>query len=250
MNDEKHIARAGLELIKNFEGYLTRLPDGGCRAYLDTLVRPQLRSKGYGGLWTIGWGSTGPHVTEGTTWSRKQAEEDLLRLIRSHEESVKSKVKVELTQNQFDAITSLSYNMGLGKANGLLSKLNRGDYEGAADAFLMYNQAGGVVRRGLVRRREAERALFLNPSQPETVPQASRKLRILERLRLFLAGLGITWAGVESFASDMAQWAHDHSTFVAIGLGVTAWLVFKWVEKESVKDYEEGRYLPSGYANE
>jgi len=244
------IGRPGLDLIKSFEGYLTRLPNGDCRAYLDTLVRPALRSPGYAGLWTIGWGCTGPHVTEGLVWTREQATQELLKEIRAHENSVNSKVKVPLTQNQFDALTSLSYNMGLGKASGLLNKLNAGDYEGAANAFLRYNQAGGVVRRGLVRRREAERNLFLKEGEKKPPEESSKKLNILMRLRQLIAGLGITWASVNAFLSDSAAWLNDNAGFVALGLGIGAWIVFKWVEKESVKDYEEGRYLPSGYTKD
>ncbi|KRJ11905.1 lysozyme [Acinetobacter nosocomialis] len=58
---------------------------------------------------------------------------------------------------------SLTYNIGSGafKNSTLLKKLNKGDYQGAADQFLVWNKAGGKVMKGLVRRREAERALFL-----------------------------------------------------------------------------------------
>ncbi|KQD16250.1 lysozyme [Acinetobacter baumannii] len=68
-----------------------------------------------------------------------------------------------LTQNQFDALVSLAYNIGSGafKGSTLLKLLNKGDYKGAADQFLVWNKAGGKVMKGLVRRREAERALFL-----------------------------------------------------------------------------------------
>ena len=69
---------------------------------------------------------------------------------------------VPLTQNQFDALVSLTYNIGSGAFNNsTLLKLNKGDYQGAADQFLVWNKADGKVMKGLVRRREAERALFL-----------------------------------------------------------------------------------------
>ncbi|WP_312069487.1 lysozyme, partial [Acinetobacter sp.] len=77
--------------------------------------------------------------------------------------SVNNLVKVPLSQNQFDALVSLTYNIGSTafKNSTLLKKLNAKDYAGAADQFLRWNKGGGKVLKGLVRRREAERALFL-----------------------------------------------------------------------------------------
>ena len=68
------------------------------------------------------------------------------------------------SQPQFDAIVSLAFNIGLGnlQASTLRMKYNRGDFEGAADEFLKWRKSNGVVLRGLERRREAERALFLS----------------------------------------------------------------------------------------
>ena len=68
------------------------------------------------------------------------------------------------SQPQFDAIVSLAFNIGLGnlQASTLRMKYNRFDYAGAADEFLKWRKSNGVVLRGLERRREAERALFLS----------------------------------------------------------------------------------------
>ena len=65
--------------------------------------------------------------------------------------------------SHFDAIVSFSFNVGLGnlQASTLRMKYNRGDFDGAADEFLKWRKSNGVVLRGLERRREAERALFL-----------------------------------------------------------------------------------------
>ena len=67
-------------------------------------------------------------------------------------------------QCHLDAITSLAFNIGLGnlQSSTLRMKYNRSDYDGAADEFLKWRKANGVVLRGLERRREAERALFLS----------------------------------------------------------------------------------------
>ena len=66
-------------------------------------------------------------------------------------------------QPQFDALVSFAFNVGLGnlQSSTLRMKYNRGEYTGAADEFLKWNKSNGKVLQGLVRRREAERALFL-----------------------------------------------------------------------------------------
>jgi lysozyme len=71
---------------------------------------------------------------------------------------------VSLTQGQFDALVSFSFNVGLGtlQRSTLRQKVLRGDMEGAADEFLKYNKAGGKVLKGLDIRRKDERALFLS----------------------------------------------------------------------------------------
>ena len=71
---------------------------------------------------------------------------------------------MKLTQGQFDALVSFTYNLGARSlsTSTLLKKLNAGDYRGAADEFPRWNKAGGQVLAGLTRRREAERSLFLS----------------------------------------------------------------------------------------
>ncbi len=72
-------------------------------------------------------------------------------------------VTVDLDQDQFDALVSFTFNLGAGnlQSSTLLKLLNQGEYTQAADQFLRWNKAGGRVLPGLTRRREAERALFL-----------------------------------------------------------------------------------------
>lgn len=67
-------------------------------------------------------------------------------------------------QSHSDAMVAFSFNVGLGnlQASTLRMKYNRGEFEGAADEFLKWRKSNGVVLAGLVRRREAERALFLS----------------------------------------------------------------------------------------
>ena len=66
-------------------------------------------------------------------------------------------------QGQFDALVSFAFNVGLGnlQRSSIRMRYNRGDIEGAADAFLMWTKAAGRVLPGLVKRRQDERAMFL-----------------------------------------------------------------------------------------
>ena len=144
------ISDKGLALIKQFEG---------CKltAYRDSV-----------GVWTIGYGWTQPvdgkPIRAGMTIKQETAERLLKTGLVSYESDVSRLVKVDLTQGQFDALVSFTYNLGARSlsTSTLLRKLNASDYAGAADEFLRWNKAGGKVLNGLARRREAERALFLS----------------------------------------------------------------------------------------
>jgi lysozyme len=141
---------AGLEIIKMFEGFRSE---------------PYLCPAGVG---TIGFGSTrgidGNRITLGhSAISRDKAEEMLAHDLQNVEKSVGRLIRVALTQNQFDALVSFTYNLGSGRlqSSTLRSKLNREDYEGAADQFPKWVMAGGKRLSGLVKRRFVERKLFL-----------------------------------------------------------------------------------------
>lgn len=144
------ISDKGIALIKQFEG---------CKltAYQDSV-----------GVWTIGYGWTKPvdgkPIRAGMTINQETAERLLKTGLVSYENDVSRLVKVDLTQGQFDALVSFTYNLGARSlsTSTLLRKLNAGDYAGASDEFLRWNKAGGKVLNGLTRRREAERALFLS----------------------------------------------------------------------------------------
>lgn len=115
------------------------------------------------GIWTIGYGHTGPDVHEGMVITKDEALALLGKDLASHVLQASGYIAVDVTQNQFIALTSFIYNIGVGafRDSTLLKLLNRGDIQGAADQFLLWNKAGGKVLAGLTRRREAERALFL-----------------------------------------------------------------------------------------
>ena len=142
----RRINEAGKNLIRSFEGLeLT--------AYQDSV-----------GVWTIGFGHT-RGVKEGQTITEAEAERLLDEDLAGFEKGVESLVKVPLTDNQFAALVSFAFNLGLGnlRSSTLLKKLNAGKYGEAAEEILRWSRAGGIVLRGLVKRRAMERALFLKP---------------------------------------------------------------------------------------
>lgn len=144
------VSENGINLIKQFEG---------CRltAYQDSV-----------GVWTIGYGWTQPvdgkPVGKGMTITQQKADDLLKQGVIQYENGVNSLVKVQLNQNQFDALVDFAYNLGVNALKGstLLRKINTGDYAGAANEFTKWNKAGGKELAGLTRRREAEKSLFLS----------------------------------------------------------------------------------------
>jgi lysozyme len=135
---------AGIELIKSFEGL--RLKAYRCSA----------------GVLTIGYGHTSG-VTEGQEIDEAEAERLLREDIAEFEAGV-SRVATDPTPNQFSAMVSLAFNIGLAAfgRSTVLRKHNAGDHADAAEAFMLWNKAGGRVLQGLIRRRAAERALYLS----------------------------------------------------------------------------------------
>jgi len=98
-------------------------------------------------------------------WSKEEIEKLFADDVASFERGVLRLVPgVAGRQGAFDALVSISFNFGLGnlQRSTIRMKANRGDWEGAAEAFMAWTKGGGKVLPGLVKRREAERALFLS----------------------------------------------------------------------------------------
>ena len=147
------ISNKGIALIKEYEG--CKLKAYTCSA----------------GVWTIGYGHTRGGKA-GDVITQAQADAFFLEDIKAFERDVNSLLKVPVTQGMFDALVSFAFNVGsdidadtiaegLGDST-LLKKVNAGDKAGAANEFAKWNKAAGKVVSGLVRRREAERKLFLS----------------------------------------------------------------------------------------
>ncbi len=133
-----------LELIRRFEG--CRL-----RAYLCPA-----------GVWTCGWGSTGPDVQPGTVWTQHQADARLIADAAIHIAAAR-RYCPGATGNRLAALADFSYNLGAGRlaASTLRRKANAGDWPGVAEELEKWVRGGGRVLPGLVARRAAEAALVL-----------------------------------------------------------------------------------------
>ena len=153
----RRVSAAGIKLLHDFEGFARKRPDGRVEAYLCPA-----------GVWTIGWGSTGPdpfnggQIRKGTIWTRDQAEQRFRDHLREFEIGVDQALAAPTTPGQFDALVSLAYNIGLGafRSSTLLRLHNARDYAGAAGQFARWNKGDGKVLPGLTRRRAAEAALY------------------------------------------------------------------------------------------
>jgi lysozyme len=142
----------GRKLITQFEGEILKV-------YLDPV-----------GLPTVGVGHlVKPNEKDvyplGKKITKAESQDLLSKDLARFEGSINSLVKVPLTQNQFDALVSLVFNIGTSafQNSSVLRRLNEKNYQAAADAFLMWVKSQGKVLRGLQNRRRAERALFLRP---------------------------------------------------------------------------------------
>jgi lysozyme len=98
------------------------------------------------------------------TLTMEEVDEILRKDIRRFESGVSRFCPSGLTQGRFDAMVSFSFNCGLGalQRSSIRMRHNRQDYEGAADALLLYTKAAGIVSKGLTRRRNEERAMYLS----------------------------------------------------------------------------------------
>jgi lysozyme len=116
------------------------------------------------GVWTDGYGNT-HNVVPGQAITQAQAESDLLRNVADAVAAVNRLVHIAMSQDEFDSLVDFTFNLGASAFAGstLLKLLNARDIEGAANEFQKWSEAGGHVVAGLLRRRLAERALFVTP---------------------------------------------------------------------------------------
>lgn len=164
--EKSFVNKAGIDLIKKWEGFRAE-------TYRDAV-----------GVLTIGYGTTamagvGIDPKPGMRITEAQAEEYLRRGIDKFAREIRPAITAPINENEFAAFVSLAYNIGPGafRKSSALRHFNQGNKAKAADAILLWNKAGGKVLRGLVNRRNEERALFLTPSaqRPENAPSSASK---------------------------------------------------------------------------
>ena len=144
-------SQVGINLIKHYEGFYSK--PYRCPA----------------GLWTIGYGHV---INDGrvlpTDCDRVFLKEEINALLiadlKRFERGVTMYCPVQLTQNQFDALVSFSFNFGLGtlQRSTVRQRINRGDVAGAGKVLLKYNKASGKVLKGLDLRRKDEYTLLIS----------------------------------------------------------------------------------------
>ncbi len=115
------------------------------------------------GVWTIGYGHTGPEVHQGLIWTKEQAESALLADTHHAVACVNAcTYKLQLTQGEFDALVDFVFNVGCAAfaKSSMLRMLNEGNHQLAAEQFEHWKYAGGHVVAGLLKRRLAEKQVF------------------------------------------------------------------------------------------
>jgi len=145
--------KKSMDLIKGFEGWRPK-------AYKDSV-----------GVWTIGYGHTSmagpPKVRAGMKITKAFGEDLLQKDLQKYAKAVDDAVKVELNSNQFGALVSFCYNVGPGnfRKSSVLRYTNKSRFSDVPARLMLWNKAGGLVLRGLTRRRKAEGNLFMSTSE-------------------------------------------------------------------------------------
>jgi lysozyme len=166
---QREISQAAIDLVKSFEG----IPDGNpATVNIDPYLDPV-------SIWTIGWGHAiryGGRFLKGEADRAQmhalypdgitlaQAETLLHADLMDTGRDVSTMLAVQVNDNEFGALASFAFNLGIGnlRSSTLIKALNANNRAVAADQFLRWVRADGKVLPGLVKRRAAERALFLD----------------------------------------------------------------------------------------
>lgn len=229
------INQATIDLIKEYEGF-------EAKAY-----------KCPAGVWTIGYGTTaaadvGITPAAGMVIGKSEAEGYLHAALDKFSNQITPAIKNPINENEFGAFLSLAYNIGATafKKSSALRHFNAGDKVKAADAMLLWNKAGGKVLAGLVRRRTAERALFLTPvgavTQTRTqdmriVPDAPRASAAQSTTVQASAVQIVSGAGAGIAAVGALDGTAQIVTLAFAGVVVLAAL---WIMRERLRKWADG----------
>lgn len=221
------VNKATLDLIKEFEG---------CE--LEAYLCPA-------GVWTIGYGTTaragvGIKPEAGMVITEAEAEWYLEQAVAKFAAGVEAVITAPVDENEFGAMVSLAYNIGLTgfRKSSALRWLNAGDKAKAAAAIKLWNKAGGKVLAGLVRRREAEVALFWTPV-PVQPPVATQGRNSVAQSTTVQASVAQAAAGVGG-AVGALNMLSGTAQIVAIGGAVLVTLLALWIMRERIKHWSKG----------
>ena len=165
------LSKAGADLMHQYEGYRTKpylcpahiwTIGYGHVLYQEQIKLPVARVNGYEGMIRK---EMPLKPEDNRVWTKEEIEKLFADDVASFERGVlRLAPPVAGRQGAFDACVSFAFNAGLGtfQRSSIRIKLNRGDWEGAADALLLYCMGGGKILAGLKKRRDAEKALFLS----------------------------------------------------------------------------------------
>lgn len=161
-NDARVVSQAAIEMIGGYEGFVAE-------PYNDPAGHATI---GFGHLLHLGAVTPQDRAKYPHGLSREEGLALLAQDVEVKAKAVRGMVTVPLTQGQFDALVSFAFNLGAGKLkrSTLLTKVNAGDFAGAAAEFAKFNKAGDKVLPGLTKRRAAEAALFRGDGTPAPQP--------------------------------------------------------------------------------
>lgn len=207
----RQINAHGLDKLKQWEGLRKT-------AYKDSA-----------GVWTIGYGHTAaagsPRPTPKMTITEQKAEEILTSDLTQYEKAVEQSVKVTLTDNQFAALVSFTYNVGIGafKNSTLLKKLNKGEYDAVPSEMMKWVKCGGKQNQGLINRRRAEGYLWMEGefvSSKDVTPEVTKNNIALKPE--VIAPIVTAATGLTGFTTGSGpfQWALAATMVIAAGAGV------------------------------
>lgn len=218
-----NVNQAAVDLVKEFEGFRAD-------AYKDAV-----------GVLTIGYGTTamagvGIKPALGMKISKSDAEAYLQAALDKFANQIAPAITAPINENEFGAFVSLAYNIGPGsfKKSSALRLFNAGEKEGAAKAILLWNKAGGKVLKGLTRRREAERKLFLTPVDGKFPGRTTVAQSTTVQASAAQIATGVTAAGTAVGALDGTA---QIIALVFAGIVILAGL---WVMRERIRKWAEG----------
>lgn len=199
----RNINDEGRNKIKGWEALILYAYDDFDKGSKKIFIKPGMKVKG---TLTIGWGHTGSDVTPGLEITQEQAEAFLSEDLAPAERAVSTLVTVELSDNQFAALVSFTFNVGVTafKTSSLLRKLNAGDYNAVPSELMKWTKSKGQQMTGLVNRRSAEAGLWAKGSYVQSAgsPVSKKPAALMTPQNVALATTFVSGGGSQLVTGD------------------------------------------------